>query len=118
MKNRILNMEAEKAAKTLRISKAVRKYGDYGFGHSFHIWDSGYRNLICAGNGELFLHQCSEYHGWEDDDCYDDWFPVESEEQAEELNRRYDGFELEREFPGKWLAGTNGRYFWKGEAEK
>ena len=48
----------------------------------------------------------------EDDDYYSDFFPVSSPEEADELNRRYDGYAIERAFPRRYLMKTNHLFGW------
>jgi hypothetical protein len=57
----------------------------------------------------LVLVQQSEFHGYEHDDYYTDYFPVDSEEEAEQLNERYGGFDLEMSWKGKRVFLNNGK---------
>lgn len=94
----------------------VKDYGDYAYGHPLHSWDDGKRYLArCRNCGGYVLVQKSEYHGMQDDDYYTDYFPVSGAEEAEELNRRYDGFAIERLFTKRYLMMTNLRLHWSKE---
>lgn len=62
-------------------------YGDMCNGHTLHTWDDGGRKLYrCRKCGGPVLVQHSEFHGDESDDYYTDYFPVDSAEEAEQLN--------------------------------
>ncbi len=106
--------EAEQALEHLRGYEKVTEYGDEAYGHFLYTWDDGERLLArCKKCGGYILIQRSEYHGFTDDDSYyTDFFPVDSPEEADELNRRYDGFSIEREFPKRYLMRTNGELSW------
>ncbi len=43
------------------------------------------------------------------DGSHGDCFPVEGPEETDELNRRYNGDELEKAFPRRYLIRTNGQ---------
>ena len=93
----------------------VRNYGDRQYGHTLHVWDDGERILAkCGSCGGYVLIQSSEFHSFTDspDSYYTDFFPVSSPEEADELNRRFDGFEIEREFGERYLMETDGRLCW------
>lgn len=88
----------------------LEKYGDMCNEHTLHTWDDGYRELCqCTACGGLILYQRSEYHGLEDDDLYSDFFPVDSPEEAKQLNETYGGFAIETKWPGKKIFLTNGK---------
>ena len=88
--------------------ETVENYGGRAYGHYLHTWDDGERILArCKNCGGYILIQSSEYHGMEDDDYYGDYFPVDSPEEADELNRKYDGWEIETEFPYRYLMTQN-----------
>jgi len=96
----------------------VREYGSRCAGHALHTWDWGERFLVkCKNCGKLLLIQDSEYHGisYTDDSDYRDIYPVKSEEEAETLNREYDGFSLERDLKRRALYIWNGEPFWHGD---
>ena len=102
------------AYKHIRIN-VVRDYGDYAYGHPLYVWDDGRRILgKCIHCGGYVLIQKSEFHSFTDapDGYYTDYFPVSSLEEADELNRKYDGFAIEREFQGRYLMETNGHVRW------
>lgn len=95
--------------------RIVKDYGDYANGHNLHTWDDGKRLLAkCRTCGGFILIQRSEFHSFSDgdDSYYTDYFPVENEEEAEKYNELYDGFEIERRFPGRYLCMTNLRLHW------
>ncbi len=87
----------------------VCNYGDWCNGHYLHVWDDGKRLLCrCEECGGLVLVQRSEFHGWENDDYYTDYFPVGSPHEAEQLNEKYGGFQLEQEWNCKGVFVSNG----------
>lgn len=94
----------------------VKNYGDFAYGHYLHTWDDGERMLArCKNCGGYILIQGSEFHSFSDesgDSYYTDFFPVEGPEDAERLNREFDGFRIEREFPSRYLCMTNLRLHW------
>ena len=94
----------------------IKDYGDYAYGHCLHTWDDGKRMLAkCKACGGYVLIQKSEFHAFSDmssDSYYSGFFPVESAEDAEELNRKFDGFSIEREFPSRYLCRTDLRLHW------
>lgn len=79
--------------------------------HWNYEWDEGYRELVrCCRCGALLIHQHDERHGFgREDDCMDDWLPVESEEEAMEANRSFAGGSLQRACATRWLMCTNDR---------
>ena len=95
----------------------VRDYGDYAYGNYLYTWDDGNRLLArCKKCGGYILIQHSEFHSAiGDDSYYTDYFPVDSEREAEELNKQYGGFAIEEEFPGKYIIYDDGgiRVGWK-----
>lgn len=118
--------EMGKACKAFRFSDAlaayehmrfevVEDYGSQAYGHVLYTWDDGERYLArCKNCGGYVLVQNSEFHSFTDsgDSYYSDYFPVGSPEEADELNRKYDGFQIETEFSGRYLMVTNGRLSW------
>lgn len=93
----------------------VKDYGGFAYGHYLHTWDDGNRFLArCRNCGGYILIQSSEYHSFTDapDGYYTDWFPVESPEEADMLNQKFDGFMIEREFEDRYLMETNGKLSW------
>ena len=72
-------------------------YGDKCNEHNLHTWDDGGRKLCrCHDCGGLVLVQKSKYHGPENDDYYTDYIPVDSVQEAEQLNELYGGWLLKR----------------------
>lgn len=100
----------------------IRDYGWSAYGHPLHTWDDGGRYLArCETCGGLVLVQKSEFHSFSDlsdDSYYTDYFPVDSEAEAEELNRKYDGFAIEREFPERYLCMSNLLVHWSEKEQK
>lgn len=93
----------------------VEDYGDNCNGHFLHTWDDGHRMLMrCGLCGRYVLCQISEFHG-KDDAYYVDYFPLESREQADEFNEKYNGFQIEEVFDKPWVAVTNMHAFWKNK---
>ena len=87
----------------------LKDYGDMCNGHCLHTWDDGKRLLCqCSACGGLVLVQQSECHIFDYDDYYTDYFPVDSPEEAEQLNEKYGGFAIEMEWDGKKVFYTNG----------
>ena len=87
----------------------LKDYGDMCNGHCLHTWDDGKRLLCqCSECGGLVLVQQSECHIFDYDDYYTDYFPVDSPEEAEQLNEKYGGFAIEMEWEGKKIFYTNG----------
>ncbi len=105
---------AEEAWEHLREYEKIADFGDEAYGHCLYTWDDGKRVLVrCKKCGGYILIQKSEYHGFSDDDSYyTDYFPVDTPEEADELNRNYDGFSIEMEFPKRYLMRTNGELSW------
>lgn len=87
-----------------RGSRIVMRYGDRFEGNWLHAWDQGERILYqCQTCGGYYLMQSSEFYGQEDS-CSCDYFPVKGPEEAESLNRRWDGWQIERSFPERYLV--------------
>ena len=110
-------MEDARAAREHMDLRIVRDYGDSAYGHSLHAWDDGGRRLCeCAECGGFVLVQRSEFHSYTDggDDYYTDYFFLDRPEEADELNRKYDGFRIEREYGRRFLCSTNGILHWRG----
>lgn len=83
---------------------------DYGDGYErygliLHTWDDGWRRLCrCRKCGGLVLKQFSEFHSvFNGDDQYEDFFPVESAEEAGMINRSNSGHAIETQFPKRYL---------------
>ena len=94
--------------------QVVESYGDYAYGHILHTWDDGERYLCrCKNCGGYVLIQNSEFHCMTDgdDSYYHDRFPVDSPEEADELNRKYDGFQIEFDSGIRYLIGDGGPHW-------
>ena len=90
----------------------IKRYGSSAYGHCLYTWDAGARMLAKCNKCDCYiLIQDSEYHAM-DDSYYYDYFPISGEEEAEELNKKYDGFQIEREFPKSYLKVTDGVPSW------
>ena len=93
----------------------VIDYGGRGYGHSYFIWDKGGRFLCkCKKCGGYVLVQDDEYHDFcgGDDGSYADYIPVSSPEEADEINKKYSGWDIEHNFPRRFLMWTNGKLGW------
>ena len=85
----------------------IRNYGSRCNGHSLHTWDEGDRSLFrCRKCGCYVMEQYSEIHM--PDRTYIDYFPVRDERHAEEVNEKYDGWSIEREYPYRMIFYTLG----------
>ena len=95
-------------------------YGEYAYGHWLQPWDEGGRRLCrCKTCGGFVLIQTSEFHSaFGKDSYYTDCYPVDGPEEADELNRRFSGSDLETFFPKRFLSCTNGRWYWRKGAAK
>jgi len=108
---------AEKSAKTAYKNfspEYLEFYGSECNGHSLHTWDHGERMLArCKNCGKLLLIQQSEYISpyWEETE-YFDIYPVRSEAEAQELNEKYNGFELESHSGRRALFTKDGNASW------
>lgn len=82
----------------------VERFGGRCNGHDLYMYDEGRRLLLrCPECDALVLHQVSIYHNYcsdPDDQYYDAYFSVGSREEAVELNEKYDGFQIYKEFKG------------------
>ena len=88
----------------------IWNYGDTCNGHYLHTWDDGGRKLFrCRDCGGLVMVQEGEYHSPENDDYYVDYFPVDSVQEAEQLNEKYGGFDLEMKWPDLKILVSNGQ---------
>ena len=90
--------------------KIIVNYGSSYKGKTIHTWDDGERILYrCELCGGYYLLQDSELHCFsgDDDRYYSDYFPVSDPEEAERLNREYDGLQIELGFPGRFLVQDN-----------
>lgn len=82
----------------------VERYGDCSKDEDgnvlkyLHTWDEGYRTLKkCSKCGNYVLLQASEIHLFGEDVYYTDYIAVDSPEHARELNKKYNGFEIEKD---------------------
>ena len=98
--------------------ESIEEYGNSAYGHKLHIWDSGERSLRrCNNCGGYILCQWSKYQSYADEDSfYTSYFPVVSPAEADEMNQKFDGFQIESMFHRRFLSVTNGRYHWAGKA--
>ena len=74
----------------------------------------------CKTCGRYVLVQDSEYHDMSGgDDCYyKDYFPVDSPEAADELNRKYGGFDIEFESGIRFLIVDDYNPHWSIQMEE
>ena len=66
-------------------------------------WDDGkdgYRKLVrCKNCNSLFLVQCYELNKFSNDNqMHEDWYVVKSESEADALNRKHTGIQLELKY--------------------
>lgn len=67
-------------------------------------WDDGkdgYRKLIrCINCGSCFLVQCYKLSMFADNEgkMHEDWYAVSDEKEADRLNEKYTGLQMERKF--------------------
>ena len=111
------NSRAEDAFAQLELEE-VENYGEEKYGHYLHVWDQGCRKLMrCRTCGAFILMQQSVFLSFVNalNSEYIDWFPVSGPKEADELNRRYDGYQLERRFEGRYLRSTNGVPYWSDQ---
>jgi len=81
--------------------EVVERFGDECNGKDLYKHHEGCRILKrCPECDALVLCQYSVLHFYEDE-YYTDYFSVSSREEAVELNEKYDGYEIEKEFKGK-----------------
>ena len=96
--------DAKEAMQHMKEREVIERYGGQCNGHLLHTWDDGESILFkCKNCGGYILVQLSEFHGMEDAEYYADYFPVSSPNEAMELNQKYDGFEIENNFPSRYL---------------
>ena len=98
----------------------VEEYGDRAYGHYLYTWDDGERYLCrCKACGGYVLVQQSEFHDMMggDDSYYTDYFPVDSPEEADELNRKYDGFAIELESGIRFMIADRNSPHWSVKEE-
>ena len=113
------DMNAENALKHIRENwEVVEKYDNDEYDHPLYTWDDGYRILgKCKECNQLILLQRSEYHDFTngEDSLYSDYFAVSSPEEADDLNKKYNGFDIEFKCNKKWLCVTNGNCCWQND---
>lgn len=97
--------------------EVLRNYGDYAFGHWPYALDDGERLLVkCKNCGGYSPIQKSEYHSFTGDDSYyTDYFPVDSEQEADDLNKMYDGFEIAKKFNDRYMVDFESGSIWMGK---
>ena len=83
--------------------EVVERFENECNGKDLYKYDEGCRILKrCPACDALVLCQYSVLHYYPDDDeYYTDYFSVGSREEAVEMNEKYDGYEIEKEFKGK-----------------
>lgn len=98
----------------------VEEYGSMAYGNILHTWDEGERFLCrCKNCGGYVLVQHSEYHDMTggNDSYYSDYFLVDSPEEADELNRKYDGFAIEMDSGIRFLIADYNIPHWSIKVE-
>lgn len=82
----------------------IEQFGPQCNGKDMFVYDEGCRLLKrCPICDALVLDQLSIYHNYcadPDDEYYHAFFPVSSREEVLELNEKYDGMEILKEFKG------------------
>ena len=85
-------------------SRVVARYGSTYEGKWLHLWDEGDRTLFqCLSCGGCFLVQRSSFFG-QNNITRIDYFPVTGPDEAESLNHRWDGWQIENSFPERYLS--------------
>lgn len=86
-------------------------YEDYCNGHRLSTgFEKGKRILCrCSECGGLILVQKNVTFDYISNPDYDDFFPVRSHWEADQLNNNYDGNQIELEWKGKWLSLTRNK---------
>ncbi|MDO5440898.1 MAG: hypothetical protein Q4F12_05105 [Erysipelotrichaceae bacterium] len=83
----------------------VKNYGRKDGNRYLFMWDDGERYLCrCKNCGRLVLVQESEMHM--PDHTYYDYLPVESIQEADEINAKYDGGQFESKYWNELLFET------------
>ena len=83
----------------------IKDYGSTCNGHELYTWDEGDRSLYrCRKCGAYVLQQYSEIHM--PDATYIDYYPVRDDAHAQEVNRQYNGWTLERDYPYRGVLKT------------
>ena len=119
IKCKAFKMEPKEALKHIRDNwEVIEDYGYEKYGHLLFTCDDGKRLLgRCKECDQLILLQKSEYHDFSggEDSLYSDYFAVDSKEEADKLNKEYDGYGLEYDCDKQWLCVTNGNAVWKND---
>ncbi len=103
---KICHMFEEGAGFDKRNLQLIRQYGSRCGDVRLYTWDEGDRSLYkCEKCGAYVLEQYSECHM--PDSTYIDYFPVRDETHADEINRRYDGWKIEKKYPYKKIFETH-----------
>lgn len=111
--------DADEAYRHMNL-ELIEEYGDRAYGNILYTWDEGERFLCrCKNCGGYVLVQHSEYHDMigGNDSFYADYFPVESPEAADELNRKYNGFDIEFESGIRFLIADDANPHWSIQKE-
>ena len=104
--------DAQAAYEHLSDYKVAKRYGKGKTNHWYFTWDDGGRVLgVCPKCRGYVLVQKSECHG-EEDSYYTDYFQVSGPKEAEALNEKYDGWEIEEHFQGRFLIESGGPASW------
>lgn len=102
--------DPEKAREHMKL-RMVENCGSYAYGHDLYVWDKGVRWLgRCACGGYILIQESGNHGAFGDESKYEDYCPVSGADGADELKRKYDGFELECNYPGRYFCATNGKY--------
>lgn len=103
----LLEDDAQTAGEGMAV-ETVKDYGD-----DKHLFDDGWRRLLrCKKCGCLMLAQHSEFHGFDDDDYYTDYYPVACAAEADRINDECGPLGIGGAVSGRFLRRTNGRYTW------
>ena len=80
----------------------VEDYGDTAYGHDLYAWDAGGRTLkYCRECKAYIFIQGSEDRGSEAR-CYTDVYAVKSPKEADKLNKKYSGWDLDYNYKSKY----------------
>lgn len=96
--------------------KAYNKDGSIK--HSNHLFDLGGRKIIqCKNCKAIFLYQWSEFHDsiGDQDSYYENYFLVGNLVEANNLNTKYSGFELETKYNGIKIWNSGNNWLWNKE---
>ena len=88
--------------------ETVADYGAWCGAKQLYTWDDEGRILLrCKKCGGYVLEQRSDVIDRVADSFYVCFFPVSGPEEAAELNRRYDGYDIMRKFGRKFILKAN-----------